>query len=80
MEKEAAFRNFLFPTWRESTKIAADLKSGSAKYADSKSLGNSNGPRLEITGRRPNGFLGLSLNDTTILFLVTLIDKIASEG
>ena len=27
------------------------------------------------TGRRPNGFLGLSLNDRTILFLLILLDK-----
>ena len=26
-------------------------------------------------GRRPNGFLGLSLNDRTIIFLVILLDK-----
>ena len=26
-------------------------------------------------GRRPNGFMGLSLNDRTILFLVFLLDK-----
>ena len=28
-----------------------------------------------IRGRRPNGFLGLSLNDGTILFLVISLDK-----
>ena len=28
-----------------------------------------------LVGRRPNGFLGLSLNDRTILFLVILVDK-----
>ena len=31
-------------------------------------------------GRRPNGFLGLSLNDRTILFLVILEDKTVSVG
>ena len=29
-------------------------------------------------GRRPNDFLGLSLNDKTILFLVILLDKTVS--
>ena len=29
-------------------------------------------------GRRPNGFLGLSLNDGTILFLVIKMDKTVS--
>ena len=29
-------------------------------------------------GRRLNGFLGLSLNDRTILFLVILLDKTVS--
>ena len=31
-------------------------------------------------GRRPNGFLGQSLNDGTILFLVILLDKTVSVG
>ena len=31
-------------------------------------------------GRRPNGFLGLSLNDRTIIFLVILFDKTVSVG
>ena len=31
-------------------------------------------------GRRLNGFLGLSLNDRTILFLVNLLDKTVSVG
>ena len=31
-------------------------------------------------GRRPNGFLGLSLNDKTILFLEILLDKTVSVG
>ena len=31
-------------------------------------------------GRRPNGFLGLSLNDGTILFRVILLDKTVSVG
>ena len=31
-------------------------------------------------GRRPNGFLGLSLNDRTILFLVILFDRTVSVG
>ena len=31
-------------------------------------------------GRRPNGFLGLTLNDRTILFLVILLDKTVSVG
>ena len=31
-------------------------------------------------GRRLNGFLGLSLNDRTILFLVMLLDKTVSVG
>ena len=29
-------------------------------------------------GRRPNGFLGLSLNDGTIIFLVILLDMTVS--
>ena len=33
-----------------------------------------------LKGRRPNGFLGLSLNDRTILFLVILVDKTVSVG
>ena len=32
----------------------------------------------ETEGHRPNGFLGLSLNDRTILFLVILVDKTVS--
>ena len=32
----------------------------------------------EVPGRRPNGFLGPSLNDRTILFLVMLLDKTVS--
>ena len=31
-------------------------------------------------GRRLNGFLGLSLNDRTIVFLVILLDKTVSVG
>ena len=31
-------------------------------------------------GRRPNGFLELSLNDRTILFLVNLLYKTVSVG
>ena len=31
-------------------------------------------------GRRPNGFLGLSFNVRTILFLVILLDKTVSVG
>ena len=31
-------------------------------------------------GRRSNGFLGLSLNDGIILFLVILLDKTVSVG
>ena len=31
-------------------------------------------------GRRSNGFLGLSLNDKTIIFLVILLDKTVSVG
>ena len=31
-------------------------------------------------GRRLNGFLGLSLNDGTIPFLVILLDKTVSVG
>ena len=31
-------------------------------------------------GRRLNGFLGLSLNDRTILFIVILLDKTVSIG
>ena len=31
-------------------------------------------------GRRHNGVLGLSLNDRTILFLLTLLDKTVSVG
>ena len=31
-------------------------------------------------GRRPNGFLGLPLNEGTILFLVILLDKTVSVG
>ena len=34
----------------------------------------------QILGRRLNGFLGLSLNDGTILFLVILLDKTVSVG
>ena len=33
-----------------------------------------------IIGHRPNGFLGLSYNDRTILFLVILLDKTVSVG
>ena len=33
-----------------------------------------------IDGRRLNDFLGLSLNDRTILFLVILLDKTVSVG
>ena len=35
---------------------------------------------FQTVGRRPNGFLGLSLNDRTILFLVILLDKTVSGG
>ena len=39
------------------------------------------GPPLPLLlGRRPNGFLGLSLNDRTIIFLVILLDKTVSVG
>ena len=31
-------------------------------------------------GRRPNGFVGLSLIDRTVLFLVILLDKTVSDG
>ena len=36
--------------------------------------------RQEKEGRRLNGFLGLSLNDKTVLFRVILLDKKASGG
>ena len=36
--------------------------------------------RGELGGRRLNGFLGLSLNDVTILFLGILWDKTVSVG
>ena len=35
---------------------------------------------FETGGRRPNGFLGLSLNDRTILFLEISLDKTVSVG
>ena len=35
---------------------------------------------IVTTGRRLNGFLGLSLNDRTILFLVILFHKTVSVG
>ena len=35
---------------------------------------------LVIIGRRPNTFLGLSLTERTILFLVILVDKTVSVG
>ena len=35
---------------------------------------------VALSGRRPNGFLGLSLNDRTILFQVILLDKSVSVG
>ena len=35
---------------------------------------------VQFEGRRPNGFLGLSLNDRTNLFLVILLDKTVSVG
>ena len=35
---------------------------------------------LSSFGRRPNGFLGLSLNDMTLLFLVILFVKTVSVG
>ena len=34
--------------------------------------------RARTKGRRPNGLLGLSLNDRNILFLVILLDKTVS--
>ena len=36
--------------------------------------------RQQALGRRRNGFLGLSLNDRTILFLVIFLDKTVSVG
>ena len=35
---------------------------------------------MATRGRRPNGFLGLSFNDGTILFLAILLDKTVSVG
>ena len=35
---------------------------------------------IEMKGRRPNGVLGLSLNDRTILFQLTLVDRTISVG
>ena len=40
----------------------------------------SNKSGLRTIGRRLNGFLGLSLNDRTILFQVILLDKTVSVG
>ena len=37
-------------------------------------------PETISLGRRPNGFLGLSLKDRTVLFLVILLDKTVSVG
>ena len=34
----------------------------------------------EVKGRRLNGFLGLSLNDRTVLFLVILLETTVSVG
>ena len=43
-------------------------------------VGNGNGPSNgPFLGRRPKGFLGLSLNDRTILFRVILLDKTVSD-
>ena len=36
--------------------------------------------RGRLEGRRPNGFLGLSLNDRNILFLAISLDKTVSVG
>ena len=36
--------------------------------------------KCSTSGRRPNGFLGLSLNDRNIIFLVILLDKSVSVG
>ena len=33
-----------------------------------------------FSGRRPNGFLGVSLNDRTFIFLVIILDKTVSVG
>ena len=44
------------------------------------SRNNSRRRNLFSKGRRPNGFLGLSLNDRTILFLAVLLDKTVSVG
>ena len=38
------------------------------------------GNTADTEGRRPNDFLGLSLNDRTILFPVILLDKTVSVG
>ena len=43
-------------------------------------LSYSGGLKKRKEGRRPNGFLGLSLNDRTILFLLILVDKTVSVG
>ena len=50
---------------------------------DNKSLSRANRGderSIIIIGRRLNDFLGLSLNDWTILFLVTLLGKTISVG
>ena len=39
-----------------------------------------NSGNKEVRGRRLNGFLELSLNDVTILFLVILLDKTVPVG
>ena len=37
-------------------------------------------PIRGIGGHRLNGFLGLSLNDRTVLFLLIILDKTVSDG
>ena len=56
--------------------LAASLFCSDQRSERERPLGSARG----IIGRRPNGFLGLSMNDRTILFIVILLAKTLSVG
>ena len=61
---------------RDELPVGGDRQNGALCRAGSTNLSTI----VKLSGRRLNDFLGLSLNDGTILFLVILLDKTVSVG
>ena len=70
----AEIRSFLF-----TYLLWSDIISDNYRLSDRRAVRTSFSDIVpDSLGRRPNGFLGLSLNDWTLLYPVILLDKTVS--